>query len=659
MPQFGSSLTFLQICLLLCSLSLVAPPLLAQESASTTIPTASTTQEPASNDAKPTADSAPESTSNDTAALTNDTAQESASDAKPADNAQESASESNIKKPDAGNTLTVTVEGGDEQLRNNVLAYLEINRYVDKPIPDEVRLRWLHNRAEQEIHQALEPFGYFEPSIESSLTHTAKGWVALYRITPGRPLRISELDVEVLGEGKRDPAFEKLLDNLPLAVGQTLDQPKYEQIKSAMESLATERGYFNAHFTERAIRVDLQAYQAAIHLHYDTGRRYRFGNIAFKQDFLSPELLDRYPHFKPGDPYDVNQLMKLQSDLGSSNYFSQVEVNAPPDTDTGIAPVSVTLEPGKQRKYSAGLGYGTDTGFRTKLRAEQRWLNPQGHHYKAELGYSQVKSLIGFKYMIPGTDPTTDEYAIVAGYVRQNNDNKKYQTYKIGGSYQQQDGLWLKNYSLDLQYEEYSIGNLISSEHSLLLIPGLNWTWVDADDRTYPTRGLLFGFELRGASTALLSDTNFLQGLLDLRWIHALNDSNRLLARGSLGATIVDHFEKLPPSLRFFTGGDASVRGYDYEKIGPTDSEGTVIGGKNLIVASLEYEHRVWGNWGVAAFVDTGDAFDGPTPDLKTGVGLGLRWISPVGPLRIDFAHGLDRPPGSAFRFSFSVGPDL
>jgi len=137
------------------------------------------------------------------------------------------------------------------------------------------------------------------------------------------------------------------------------------------------------------------------------------------------------------------------------------------------------------------------------------------------------------------------------------------------------------------------------------LIPGLNWTWVDADDRLYTTRGLLFGFELRGASTALLSDINFVQGMLRLKGVYALNDDSRLLARGDLGATAIrEDFEELPASLRFYTGGDASVRGYSYNSIGPTDDQGKVVGGKNLLVGSLEYEHRVWNDWSLAAFVD-------------------------------------------------------
>ena len=561
--------------------------------------------------------------------------------------------------PAATGTLAVLVEGVEGAPRDNILAFLDINRFAGKPAPEETELRWLHGNAERNIRDALQPFGYYEPAIESALNRVAAGWEARYRIQPGRAMRVAAVDIQVLGEGEQDPAFQKLLAALPVAKGQILDQPKYEQLKLNLETLATERGYFDARFTEHAIEIDLQAYEATVKLHYDTGKRYRFGDIAFKQDILSPKLLNRYPRFKPGDPYDANELLKLQSDLGGSPYFSQVQIDTSQDTVTHTAPIDVQLTPNKKRKFSAGLGYGTDTGVRGKAKVEQRWINRQGHHYEAELQLSPIKSVLGFKYIIPGQDPTTDEYALTAGYTLQNYDDQDYERIALGGSWQRQDGKWLKNYNLSLQYEDYQIGDEPRST-SLLLIPGLNWTRIDADDRLYTTRGLLFGFELRGASTLLLSDINFVQGVLHLKWVRALNDDSRFIARGDLGATAIkEDFEDLPASLRFYTGGDASVRGYAYNKIGPTDDGGTVVGGKNLVVGSLEYEHRVWGDWSVAAFIDSGDAFDGASPELKTGAGLGLRWRSPVGPVRIDFASGLDRPPGDAFRFSFSIGPDL
>lgn len=556
-------------------------------------------------------------------------------------------------------TLTVTVEGVDEPLRANVLALLELNRFTGQAAPDETRLRWLHGRSETQIREALQPFGYYEPTIESTLSRIPGGWEARYRIQPGRPLRIAVLDLKILGEGQQDPAFQQALAHAPFAQGQVLNQPQYEQFKQTLETLATERGYFDARFTQQAIRVDLQAYEASIHLHYDTGRRYRFGVITFKQDFLSPRLLNRFPRFKPGDPYNTNDLLKLQGDLNSSSYFSQIEVSAPPDATTHTAPVEVELEPNKKRKYSAGLGYGTDTGARVRFKAEQRWVNRQGHHYEAELQWSTIKSLVGVKYLIPGADPTTDQYSLTAGYIQQNYREQDYEQFTIGGGWQHQDGKWLKNYSLNYQYEDFSVGNQPPTR-ALLLIPSLNWTWVDADDRLYPTRGLLFGFELRGASTALLSDLDFVQGVVHLKGVYALNDVSRVIARGDVGATAISQgFENLPTSLRFFTGGDTTVRGYAFNSIGPADAEGVVIGGKNLLVGSLEYEHRVWDQWSVAAFVDSGDAFDGASPELKTGVGIGLRWRSPVGPVRLDLASGLDRPPGDVFRFSFSIGPEL
>ena len=573
--------------------------------------------------------------------------------------AQEDAAPLTATETSENGVLTVTVEGVDEPLRANVLALLELNRFAGQAAPEEARLRWLHGRSEAQIRAALQPFGYYEPTIESSLNRIPGGWEARYRIQPGRPLRITTLDLKILGEGQQDPAFQQALAHAPLAQGQILDQTKYEQFKQALETLATERGYFEAHFTEHVIEVNLQTYEAIVRLHYDTGPRYRFGAITFKQDFLSPKLLNRYPRFKPGDPYNANDLLKLQGDLNSSPYFSQVQVNAPPDAATDTAPVEVELEPGKQQKYSAGAGYGTDTGARVRLKAEQRWLNRQGHHAEEELLWSPIKAILGGKYYIPGADPTTDTYTLTAGYTQQNYKSQDYEQFTLGGGWQRQDGKWLKNYNLSYQYEEFRVGDA-STQSSLLLIPGLNWTWIDADDRLYPTRGLLFGFELRGASTALLSDLDFVQGALHLKGVYALNDISRIIARGDAGTTVISQgFENLPTSLRFFAGGDASVRGYAYNSIGPTDDEGTVIGGKNLLVGSVEYEHRVWEAWSLAAFVDSGDAFDGATPEMKTGVGFGLRWRSPVGPVRIDLASGLDRPPGDTFRFSFSIGPEL
>src|SRR5690606_3606627 len=111
---------------------------------------------------------------------------------------------------------------------------------------------------------------------------------------------------------------------------------------------------------------------------------------------------------------------------------------------------------------------------------------------------------------------------------------------------------------------------------------------------------------------------------------------SRILLRGSVGAMEVDAFDELPPDLRFFCGGDRSVRGFDYQAIGSVNSAGDVIGGNNKLEGSVEVEHYFKRDWGAAAFVDAGDAFRGGDFSVNVGVGLGLRWKSPVGVLRLD-----------------------
>ena len=132
-----------------------------------------------------------------------------------------------------------------------------------------------------------------------------------------------------------------------------------------------------------------------------------------------------------------------------------------------------------------------------------------------------------------------------------------------------------------------------------------------------------------------------------------------MLGRIGGGATATDTFDKIPPSLRFFAGGDQSVRGYSYESLSPENDDGELLGGQHMLTASAEYQRRVTGNWWGATFVDTGNAFNAWWPEeLKTGAGVGIRWISPVGPVRFDIAHPFDNEE-DAWRLHFAIGPEF
>jgi translocation and assembly module TamA len=204
--------------------------------------------------------------------------------------------------------------------------------------------------------------------------------------------------------------------------------------------------------------------------------------------------------------------------------------------------------------------------------------------------------------------------------------------------------------------EDFEIGS--QSGRSRLLMPGLEWVRLDADDAIRPNRGSRLQFELRGASDSLGSDTSFVQFTATGKWIWSVLTKSRVLVRTELGRIWFDNFLDLPPSVRYFAGGDYSVRGYDYETLGPVNELGEVIGGSRLFTAGVEFETQVKPAWSVALFSDSGNAFSSSDVDFFSSVGIGARWRSPLGPVRIDLAKPLDGPDRDV-RLHLTLGPDL
>ena len=163
---------------------------------------------------------------------------------------------------------------------------------------------------------------------------------------------------------------------------------------------------------------------------------------------------------------------------------------------------------------------------------------------------------------------------------------------------------------------------------------------------------------IRGAVETFLSDISFVQASVNAKFIRSFWENGRILVRGDLGITETSEFDRLPTSLRYFAGGDNSIRGFGYEDLGPRDEDGDVIGGKYLAVASVEYEHRIKEKWSVAGFVDAGNAFNSFSGDIEYGSGFGVRWLSPVGLIRVDLAMGLSEPDHPV-RLHIVIGPDL
>jgi translocation and assembly module TamA len=553
--------------------------------------------------------------------------------------------------------VKVEVDGVRRELRNNILSVLSLEKEDDGKLTEE-RIRKLHAQAPDEIGEALQPFGYYKPQVRSELRQEGKTWIAHYDVEAGPAIKIASVDLRITGAGADDPQFHAIQDHFPVRQGEVLFHPNYELGKKRLTELAAETGYLDAVFQTNQVRVDLERYRADVVLHYDTGPRYLFGPVYFHQDVLDGGLLTGYVMFTPGEPLDVNKVLQLQNALSDSPYWSRVEVVTRQERAEGLeVPIDVNLVPAKTLRFSGGLGYGTDTGPRAKGAWDLRRINRRGHRAHVELNVSQIEQNFLSSYLIPGAYPRTDTLSFNLGYDRQITNTLDSKTGLAGAQYSFLRRGWTQTYGLNFQRESFKVG--LDKGVSNLLVPSVGLERVQADDRIDTTNGFRARFTLQGTEKNPLSDVSFVQGLIDGKVIRTLAERNRLIGRAQIGYTATDGFRQLPPRFRFFAGGDQSVRGYRYQSLGPRDEAGNVIGGQALAVASLEYEYRFRPKWGAAVFYDTGNAFPRfNSGALAQGAGFGVRWLSPIGPVRADIAWGLSdaRHP---IVFHLNNGPDL
>ncbi len=580
----------------------------------------------------------------------------------------------------AAERAKIKVEGVDGALQKNVLNHLSVYAQKDHPRLNLSRIKLLNQTALEEIKTALAPFGYYQPQVKISVESLEKPaaddteesadtpteqplWAVTYSIELGEPIKISTVDVQILGAGQEDETLQARVKSFPLVVGSVLVHSQYESGKASLLRQAQERGYFKATLTRKEIRVEAEEGKASLHLHLDTGERYRFGEIKFVQDTFDERFLRRYLNFKSGDFYDNKTLLNVRRDLSNSRYFSKVDIQAErfrPNLSLDI-PVEVHLEPQEPNRYSASVGYGTDTGARGGLGWERRYRGRFGHFYKLDLTLAQKSSDFSALYGIPTGDPRTDSLSFKFGYKTENLDQKNSDLLLVGVTKTHLRNLFARhlreNLSLEYRHETYQLGTQ-AEVTSKLLVPGVNWSYLKADDPTYTRRGYRLSLGFKGAVKDMASDTSILQSQLKAAYIFPLGSKSRVLTRSELGFSYMPDFDEVPASMRFFAGGDKSVRGYDFDTLGPRDSSGNIIGGQHLFSASLEYTYRLFEQWDVAVFYDVGNAFDNKDFELKHGAGVGIHWISPIGPIRLDVAFALN-DEDSGIRLHINMGPDL
>ncbi|MDX1561826.1 MAG: autotransporter assembly complex family protein, partial [Gammaproteobacteria bacterium] len=459
------------------------------------------------------------------------------------------------------------------------------------------------------------------------------------------------------GPASTDPTFQNLQSNTVLRPGEPLHHGRYENFKRSLMDLARNRGYVEAALVENRVDVYPDQNVADITLHVESGPRYRIGDVEIVQDLFEPSFIDAYHNIESGEPYDNRLLTSAYIELNESGFFSSVDVRAmPADAGAQTIPIRIELTGAPRQRISYGVGFSTDTGPRFRAGRLVRRLNERGHQLSIDGQLSPVVSEITSTYRLPYGDPRFDWLNFNLGAKREETDTSLARSIVFGvRRIRDRPSGWSRTLFTDFSVEDFEVGLQKGRPH--LLMPGIDWVRLRGDDALRPDNGSRLSFEIRGASESLVSDTTFLQVYTDLKWIDSVFDRGRVLVRGHVGYTDTDEFHRLPPSIRFFAGGDNSIRGFEFESLGPVDADGHVIGGPRLVVASVEYEHEIKPRWSLAMFVDSGNAFDDRF-DARTGAGFGARWRSPLGPIRIDIGWPVNDIEHGA-RLHVSLGPDL
>jgi translocation and assembly module TamA len=565
-------------------------------------------------------------------------------------------------------TTTVLAQDGDIAWRIELDApadvrplleeHLDVYRYRGRPGVDAAMLQRLVARSAADATALLATAGYFSPQIEVKGAPAADGTMTVFiHVINGPVARVAAADISVTGAITDDPAAAERIararQRWRLKVETPFRQSAWDDAKEALLREFRFDGYPAARITSSAAEVDPETARTTIKVAVDSGPLFRYGATQIDGLQRYPRsIVENLQRFRSGERYSYEAVVRYQTELQASGFFRSASVSI--DTDpaqAAAAAVRVRVVEHPLTKVDLGAGYSTDTG----LRGEASFT----HHNTLQPGWQgSTKLRLDSKEQILNAElaltPEPGGWRNRLGVEAERSDIENLISRTLGVTAQR---AWRTpeeehGWALKFQIEEQSLtAGPVDNLNALSL--NYSWTLRGVDDLLRPRRGHMINLQLGGASAALLSTRSFARGYGRGLYILPIGRADRIHLRGELGAVWANEREGIPSEFLFRAGGDQSVRGYDYESLGV--KEGTsVVGGRFLGVATVEYQHDFTAQWGGAMFIDAGNAADSPS-ELRPvyGYGVGVRWITPAGSLNLDIAQPKD---SGKVRLHFTLG---
>ncbi len=525
-------------------------------------------------------------------------------------------------------------------LENNLRVVRVVRRGTN-----ERRFRRLTDRAEIEIRELLATEGYFSPTVKVDIEHGERRWTARYTVQPGMPSLVKTVEIGFRGqiaEERWDNAQRRteLRTAWPLQVGQRFRQADWNAGKDGLVRALLDERYPLAQVAESEARVDPDARSVALKVVIDSGPSVTLGTLRVSGLERYPEsIVSDLNRIAPGTPYSQKKLSDFQRDLLESTYFTSAFVTA--DVDAARpddAPIVVTVVEAPRRRIKVGVGYSTDVGFKVETVYTQREFFTLPWQWTSGLRLAQ-REQGAFSEVLTPRNAEGHRYGVGLLFLRSDIQNETTRSVTAlirrltpGRERESEIGL------APIQ-ETKEIGG-VTTENLLSVPVYVSWTRRKVDDLLSPRKGWLLNLQAAAAIDGALSDESFFNAHGKLAAFFPVGERDTLIGRVELGRTWASDPQKVPSTYLFRTGGSSTVRGYSYESLGVKVGDATT-GGRVLGVASAEYVHMLTDEYGVAAFIDAGDAASTLHDyDVKLGYGIGFRWRSPIGPIAIDAAYG-------------------
>ncbi len=609
--------------------------------------------------------------------------------------------------------LSYVVQGVDGRLRSNILGHIDVVT-LGRPVRlSERDYDSIVSKAIANARRALRPFGYYAPEIVGHISVDDHGaHVLTLQVDPGAPLIISAQTLEVKGEGADKAIVRRWQRKWPLKTGDVLNQILWEEKKQSIIDSVEAIGFLEASFEVHTLALNLNDNTAALTLVFDTGPQFYMGEIDFGEHPLKPGILEYVPRFSKGDPYSARLMEKFRGDLWKTGYFTNVAVEEKIRADTEPPSVDLRIESETKTRnnYQGALGFGSDTGMRLQGTWSRHPMSAKGDRIDVGIGWQEVNNEFALRstYRKPrrnrGREYWTADLILSfenqdLEFKRNNNDKRfiKLANGEVDERSLRLGRLKIRNFkSGDQQLFTTPFVQLLNGKRQFRLIDeladlpatvndpkfdrllrrventlsaGIDLDLVSVNGKGFQTHGHRERAWAFTANESLGSNASFTQIYASSRRSYIRNNHWKLLLRAAVGYTDakVDRFSfdvnnepldlsvtRLPSFYRFKAGGSQSVRGYSFEQLSNNN-----VGSNHLLTASVELERKFRDRWSVAAFVDIGNAFnDWSSPELKKGVGVGIRWYSIAGPIRIDVAQAIDIA-GKPWRLHFTIGTPL